>query len=213
MNETIKTVMENLKKNRMEAYFVSTKVEVVPLVKSLLKSGETVAVGGSVSLDETGVMDLLRCGDYAFLDRYDPTLTPEERTDIFRRSAFVDSYLCSSNAVTLQGELYNVDGNSNRISAIAFGPRQVILVVGVNKIVDDIPAAARRVKTIAAPLNTKRLGCDTYCYTTGHCMAVDGEMTEGCHSPGRICCGYLISGPQRIPDRIKVILVGESCGY
>ena len=115
--------------------------------------------------------------------------------------------------MTLAGELYNVDGNCNRITAIAYGPKKVILVVGINKIVPDLDAAIRRVKTIAAPLNTKRLGCNTYCHETGVCMGLEGSMTDGCSGPGRICCNYLISAQQRHPDRIHVILVGEPLGF
>jgi len=209
----IETLLNNLRNNRMDAYYVSTISEVAPRVASLLKEGETVAVGGSMTLEETGVLSLLRNGKYIFLDRYAPALTPAQRDEVFLRSMSADTYLCSANAVTMGGELYNVDGNANRIAALAYGPKQVILVVGINKIVDDLPAAIRRVKTVAAPLNAKRLNCDTYCARVGHCAAVDGAMTDGCRSDARICCSYLVTGQQRKPGRIKVILVGEPCGY
>ena len=94
-----------------------------------------------------------------------------------------------------------------------FTPKNVIMIVGVNKIVPNLDTAIRRVKTIAAPLNTKRLNCDTYCRSTGVCMGVDGEMTDGCHGPGRICCNYLVSAQQRVENRIHVILVGEPLGF
>ena len=213
MMDMVHTVLENLRKNRMMADFVPTKEEVVPLVRSLIPAGCVVATGGSASLIESGVMDLLRCGDYDFRDRTDTSRTPEEREAATRAGATADVYLCSSNAVTLAGELYNVDGNCNRITAIAYGPKKVILVVGINKIVPDIEAAIRRVKTVAAPLNTKRLGCNTYCHETGVCMGLDGKMTDGCSGPGRICCNYLVSAQQRHQDRIHVILVGEPLGF
>lgn len=213
MNTTVETTIANLKKNGMDTYFVQTKADVLPLVKSLLTPGETIAVGGSVSLDETGVLELVKNGDYTFLDRYAPDLTNEQRQEVFRQSFFADTYLCSSNAITEGGELYNVDGNANRVAAIAYGPKQVILVVGVNKIVPDLDAAVRRVKTVAAPLNTKRLHCQTYCATAGHCMGLEGGMTDGCSSPQRICVQYLVSGKQRNAGRIKIVLVGEPCGY
>ena len=111
----------------------------------------------------------------------------------------------SSNAVTEEGELYNVDGNSNRVAALAYGPDSVIVVAGCNKIVPDIAAAVERVKKIAAPVNATRLHCSTPCAKTGECM--------NCHSDGRICCNYLVSAQQRHQDRIKVILVGEELGY
>ena len=213
MNDIIQTVLNNLRNNRMQADYVSTKEEAVALVRSLIPHGSVVATGGSASLIESGVMDLLHSQDYRFRDRSDPSLTPQEREEATRAGATADVYLCSSNAVTVNGELYNVDGNCNRISAIAYGPKKVIMIVGINKIVPDLDAAVRRVKTIAAPLNTKRLHCDTYCFHKGVCMGVDGTMTDGCSSPGRICCNYIVSAHQRYVDRIHVILVGESLGF
>ena len=213
MCETLQKVMDNLRKNRFVVEYVATKDEVLPLVKALLPVGCTVATGGSKTLAETGVMELLKSGDYQFLDRMATELTPEQRQQVTLAGGQADVYLCSSNAVTEQGELYNVDGNCNRISAISFGPKQVIMVVGVNKIVPDLNAAITRVKTIAAPLNTKRLDCDTYCNKTGVFMGLEGGMTDGCGSPARICCNYLVSGQQRIPERIRIILVGESLGF
>lgn len=213
MNEIIQKVMDNLRKNRIAVEYVDKKEDVLPLIKALLPAGSTVATGGSKSLADTGVIDLLRSGEYRYLDRMDPELSAEERQQVTLDGGQADVYLCSSNAVTEQGELYNVDGNCNRISAIAFGPKQVIMVVGINKIVPDLNAAVHRVKTIAAPLNTQRLNCDTYCHKTGVCMGLEGGMTDGCASPARICCNYLVSGQQRVPDRIRVILVGESLGF
>lgn len=213
MTEIIQKVMDNLRKNRMAVEYVESKEEVLPLVKSLIPAGSTVATGGSKTLAETGVIDLLKSGEYTYLDRMAPDLTSEERDQIARAGGQADVYLCSSNAVTEAGELYNVDGNCNRVSAIVFGPKQVIMVVGINKIVPDLDAAIKRVKTIAAPLNTKRLNCDTYCHKTGVCMGLDGGMTDGCSSPGRICCNYVVSAHQRVPDRIRVILVGEELGF
>lgn len=209
----VQTAMAALRRNNMAASYVATAAEVPAAVAALLNKGDTVAVGGSVTLDETGVMDLLRSGDYRFLDRYAEGLTRDEMTQIFRESFFADAYICSSNAVTVHGELYNVDGNSNRIAAIAFGPKSVILVVGVQKLVTDLAEAEERVKTIAAPKNAKRLSCDTYCAQAGTCAGVSGGMTLGCGTDARICCNYLVSAKQRHKDRIKVIFVGEPVGY
>jgi len=213
MTETINKVITNLRNNRIAVEYVESKEAVATLVKNMLIDGCTIATGGSMSLVEAGVIDLIQSGNYRYLDRNDPSLTPEQRQQVTLDGGQADVYLCSSNAVTEQGELYNVDGNCNRISAIIFGPKKVIMVVGINKIVPDLTTAIRRVKTIAAPLNTKRLNCDTYCHRTGVCMGLDGSMTDGCHSPARICCNYVVSGQQRVPDRITVILVGESLGY
>ena len=213
VDDRIRQTMDALRQNRMAAYYVDTRAEVVPLVQSLLRKGESVAVGGSQTLAQTGVLDLLRSGDYRFFDRYAPGLSQEQIFEVFRQSFTADTYLCSANAITLQGELYNVDGNSNRIAAICFGPRSVIIVAGKNKLVDDLDAAIRRVKTCAAPPNARRQNKQTACAAAGCCRCPDGGMTDGCRSEDRMCCNYLISARQRFPDRIKVILVGEDLGY
>ncbi len=203
-----------LRRNNMEAYCVEHKEEAVTLLKTLLKTGDSVGVGGSRTLDELGVIDLLRSGDYRFIDRYEQGLTPDQLREKYVAALGADVFLCSSNAVTVNGELYNVDGLSNRVAALCYGPRSVVLVVGKNKIVPDLKAAEHRVKTIAAPLNAQRLGCDTYCRTQNVCRQPGGEYcTDGCHSPGRICCTYVVMGHQRIAGRIKVILVNEDLGF
>ncbi len=210
----IEKTINALKKNNMEAYFAENKEEALALVKELLKEGETVSVGGSVTLNEVGVLELLRCGDYNFLDRYKEGLSKEDIEELYRKCFFADTYLASSNAVTENGELYNVDGNANRVSAMLFGPKSVILVIGKNKIVKDLKEAAKRVKTVAAPKNTKRLGVDTYCFNKGICMGAESdEMCEGCSSEGRICASYVIHAHQRVKGRIKVIIVNEELGY
>ena len=209
LNEVIEQRLQRtakaLRQNNMDAYLVATKEQVAPLVQSLLAKGSSVAVGGSASLDECGILPLLRGGDYTFFDRYAPGIKAEQVEAVFRQSFFADSYLCSSNAVTENGELYNVDGNSNRVAAMAFGPKSVILVVGCNKVVRDLAEAERRVQEIAAPANAKRLGCKTPCAATGVCA--------DCKSDARICCTAVIHRRQRAKGRIKVILVGEALGY
>lgn len=209
----IEKVLENLRKNRMEAYFVEHREEVVPLIKTLIKEGDTVGLGGSMTLQETGVLELLRSGKYHFLDRARAGITPEEVQQVYRDTFSADAFFCSANAITEQGELFNVDGNCNRIAAISFGPKSVIVVAGVNKLVPDLEGAVRRLKTVAAPNNTKRLSCKTYCLEKGQCMGLEGGMTDGCASPDRICCTYMVCAHQRIPNRIKVILVNENLGY
>lgn len=213
MNTIIENTMKNLEKNNIEALYVERKEDVVPLIEKLVSQGSTVAVGGSVSLNESGVLDHLRSGRYKFLDRYAEGLSREEVMEVYRKSFGVDAYFCSSNAVTEEGELYNVDGNANRISAIAFGPKNVIMIVGVNKIVKNIDEAVKRVKTIAAPKNCRRLDCRTYCFEKGYCMDMDGGMGKGCDSPQRICRHYLVSAKQSVMGRIKVIIVNEEFGY
>ena len=209
----IKKTIENLEKNNIKTYFLESKEEVIPLIETLVGEGKTVACGGSVTLTETGVLEHLKSGRYNFLDRYAPGLTPEETAEVFRKSFSADAYFCSTNAVTEAGELYNVDGNANRISAISFGPKKVIMIVGTNKIVSDLDEAVKRVKTIAAPKNCKRLGCETYCFYEGYCADSEGGMGKGCESPARICRHYLVSAKQAQKDRINVIFVNEELGY
>lgn len=122
----------------------------------------------------------------------------------------------STNALTENGELYNVDGNSNRVAALLYGPKSVIVVCGINKIVKNIDEAIKRVKTIAAPHNTIRLGIETPCGKTGECVSLrkeNPEFCDGCHGDTRICCNYVVSAQQRHIDRIKVIIIGEEYGY
>ncbi|HEX2927962.1 MAG TPA: lactate utilization protein [Ruminiclostridium sp.] len=212
----IQKTMENLVKNNMQPHYVESVKDVAGKVAELLKEGDTVAVGGSMSLSETGVIDLLRSGKYTFLDRYEEGLSNEQIREVFLKSFFADVYLSSSNAITENGELYNVDGNSNRVAAICYGPKSVIIVAGVNKIVKDLDDAVKRVKTIAAPANCTRLECKTYCKEKGECMGLASGrsgMTSGCSGPNRICCSYVVSAYQNQKDRIKVIIVGEELGY
>ncbi len=212
----IELTMENLRKNNMKPFYVDTREEVVPLIRTLVEEGATVSNGGSETLKATGVYDELRSGRYNCLDRSRPGLTPEEIEKVYRDTYSADAYFASSNAITESGCLYNVDGNSNRVSAILYGPKSVILVCGYNKIVKNIEEAEIRVKEKAAPPNTVRLSCDTYCAKTGKCVSLskDGrEIPDGCRSKARICCNYVISAQQRHIDRIKVIIVGEELGY
>lgn len=212
----IEKTMENLKKNNIMPFYVKTKEEAKDKVKELLLKGAKVGVGGSMTLFECRIIDLLRSGDYDFLDRYKEGLSRDEINDIYRQCFFADAYLMSTNALTESGELYNVDGNSNRVAALLFGPASVIVVAGKNKIVKDLSEAVMRMKTIAAPKNAKRLSCKTYCAAAGECMDKErtaDAMTKGCASPDRICANYTVTGQQRIKDRIKVIIIDEETGY
>ena len=215
MNTQIEMRLERTVKalcaNRMDACWVRTKEDALAKVKELLPKGAVVTMGGSMTLAECGVQELLRSGDYQFIDR--TAVPPEEVPAVYRKAYFADAYLMSSNAVTEQGELYNVDGNGNRVSALIYGPETVIVVAGVNKLVPDIPAAVQRVKRIAAPVNAMRLHQDTPCAACGVCAGVNGGFAAGCKSEQRICCSYVVSGYQRQPNRIKVILVAENLGY
>ena len=206
---------ENLKKNNMETFVVKTREEALSLALSMIPEGSVCASGGSVTLKECGIIDAIKSGNYTYLDRNDPSLTDTEREEMVMRAQCCDVYLSSSNAITEEGELYNVDGNSNRVSNLLFGPKNVIIVAGTNKIVKDLDEAVVRVKTIAAPLNCRRLNCDTYCAKAGKCISLvqGGNMPKGCNSDGRICVNFTVMARQRKKDRVKVILVEESLGY
>ncbi len=208
----IEKTMENFKRNNILAFFVQTREEVVPLLQELIPLQSTIAVGGSATLKECEVLELLRSGSYNFYDRYEQGLSSEEIHALNVKSMGVDFYITGTNAILETGELYNVDGNSNRVAPISFGPENVIVIAGYNKIVHDLDAAVHRVKKIAAPANAIRLGTGTPCANSGECTD-ESTMTAGCDAPGRICCNYLISSFQRKKDRIKVIIVGESLGY
>ena len=209
--EYLEKVAHKLRKNNIQAFVVSKKEDVLSVILDLIKNGDIVSNGGSESIKECGVMDLLKSGDYKYIDR-----TAMEPRDAYIAAFDTDVYFCSSNAVTENGELYNVDGNSNRIAAISYGPKSVVMIVGKNKIVKNIDEAIHRVKEIAAPKNTIRLDLDTYCNKTGKCVSLENDnaqMCSGCSSDGRICCNYLVSAQQRHKNRIKVILVNEVLGY
>ena len=132
--------------------------------------------------------------------------------EVYRRTFSADVFLTSANAITEEGELYNVDGNGNRVAALIYGPQRVIVVAGVNKIVRNLQEAISRVKYVAAPANGVRLGTNTPCSHTGRCAQCEGGMTAGCASEKRMCCQYVVTGYQRT-DRIRVVLVGEELGY
>lgn len=207
-------LMSNLEKNGMKTVLVQNRNEVIPIVLRLVKAGDTVAWGGSVTLNECGVIDFLRNGKYNVLDRDKHGLSQEEQMEIFRLSQHADVYFSSSNAITEDGFLYNVDGRSNRVSSIAFGPKKVIITAGINKCVKNLADAVIRVKTVAAPKNCARLNIKTYCATKGVCSVINPNIGFGCDSEYRICRNFLVTSKQATAkDRITVILVDESLGY
>lgn len=216
MENTIKKTVENLRRNNMVPYVVEKVSDVLPLLKTLLPEGVTVGVGGSETLTKLGVISFLREGNYNFFDRYAKGLARPEAVEVMRQSLLADAFITSSNAVTEKGELYNVDGNGNRVAALCFGPKEVFVIVGANKIVKDIKAAEERVKKIAAPKNCQRLALPSPCSKTGECVSLsleNRELCDGCATESRICSSYVISSYQRNKDRIKVIICKESMGY
>ncbi len=216
IKQRIERTAKALNDNGMETYVVKDENEVRETLRSLLSENDKIAVGGSATLNECGILDLIRDKKYRFIDRYEKDLDGEEIRRRFVASFDSDVFISGTNAVTENGELYNVDGTGNRIAALAFGPKSVVIIVGYNKIVKDLDDAVKRVKTTAAPANTKRLSCNTYCKEFGECAAVSQnktDMTSGCGSDNRICCDYLVLAKQRKRGRIKVIIVEKELGF
>ena len=203
MQGIIKETLSNLEENGFEAAYVNDKAELNTLIRTIIPEESLTASGGSETLVETGIMDFLR------------TKTKYTENRILAYSA--SFYLTSANAVTMHGELYEVDGRGNRVSAMLFGPEKVIVIAGINKIVTDLHAAVERVKTKAAPPNCIRLGRDTPCSKTGHCVAPHFDERHlsalGCTSDERICSNTVIFSRQMLKGRITVIIIGEEYGY
>lgn len=217
MKEQIGKVIASLESNNINAVYAETKAEVCEIVKDMLFKGAVITAGGSMSLKESGVWDIINSPEYDFRDRTKQGITDQEKNEAYKAAIGCDFFFCSTNAVTENGELINVDGNANRVSSIAFGPKRVVMVVGVNKIVKDIDEGLLRVKKIAAPKNAVRLNTGTPCQKLGHCIALEKSecpaMTDGCKSPRRMCIEYLISGFHKEKGRMNVILCGETLGY
>ena len=196
---------EALRKNGFFAVCCDDRKAALEIIKEQIPEGAEVTTGGSVTLSQSGVLELLRSGRYSFYDRYAAGLSREEIEAIFRKAFSCDVYLASANAVTEDGKIYNVDGNGNRVAAMIYGPHSVLLLVGYNKIVENVEEARARVKYTAAPENAVRLGLHTPCTTVGKCM--DCRCTE------RICAAETVLSFCKPKERIKVILVGEELGY
>ena len=217
MKSEFDSIIAALAKNNIEGIYAENSAAAREIVRGMLFDGCTITSGGSMSLTESGVLDILKEPCYKFFDRTRAGITDEERMQAQKESIGGDFYFCSSNAVTQNGELVNVDGNANRVAAICNGPKKVIMIVGKNKIVPDIKSGFLRVKKQAAPKNCVRLGADTPCAKLGHCVSLlktdNPEMTDGCASERRICIEYLVTARQREKNRITVILVDENLGF
>lgn len=203
--ERIKRTMKALCENGFPTQVAKTREEARALTLSMIEKGSVVSHGGSLTLSQCGIPEALTKGEYNYLDRSLLMGEPEKLQRLYRDCFSADWYLGSSNAVTEQGELYNIDGNGNRVAAYIFGPKNVLIIAGVNKIVSNIQEAEQRLKTIAAPANTHRLERNTPCQKLGVCV--------DCRSGERICCDYVVQRFQRVPNRVKVILVAEALGY
>ena len=194
-------VIKGLQSRNMSGYYAASREEALKIALELIPEGSTATMGGSVSAAEIGLVTALKKGNYNFIDR-------NEIAD--KRAAMLaaydaDFFLSSCNAITEDGVMVNIDGNSNRVSAIAQGPKKVLFIVGMNKVCSDVDAAMKRARNVAAPTNAQRFGLSTPCATTGACM--------NCKSPDTICCQFLITRFSRHEGRIHVILVNDNLGF
>lgn len=196
-----KEVIKGLESRQMSGYWAADKEEALKQALALIPEGSSVTMGGAMSAHEIGLVEALKKGNYNFIDR-------DEADD--PRAAMLaaydaDVFLSSVNAMTQDGILINIDGNANRVSAIAQGPRKVVFIVGMNKVCDDLDGAMKRARNVAAPINAQRFEINTPCKKTGKCM--------DCKSPDTICCQFLITRFERHPGRVHVILVNDALGF
>lgn len=205
MKERIEKTIANLEKNKMSGYYVKNREELLLLLSKLIKRGETVGCGDSVTLEETGVFEYLRSGDYIFYDKHQQNLTSEDKRALYLKNFEADTFITGTNAITEDGELFNIDGNGSRVAPMIYGPRQVIVVVGTNKITENAEEAIVRTRQIAAPLDAKRLGKDTPCTKLGKCI--------DCSHQQRICNDFVLITGQLIKDRIKVVIIEGNFGF
>ena len=194
-------VIKGLASRNMTGYYAKTKEEALQMALELIPEGSSVTMGGGMSVHEIGLVKALKEGNYNFIDRDE--MEDKRAAMLFAYDA--DVFLMSANAMTEDGILVNIDGNANRVSALAQGPRKVIVIAGMNKICDDVDGAMKRARNVAAPINAQRFGLNTPCAKTGSCM--------NCKSPDTICCQFLITRYSKHPGRIHVILVDDNLGF
>lgn len=197
-------IIQGLNSRNMEGYYAETKEDALRKALELIPTGSSVSWGGSMSIAEIGLKDAMKDGDYTVYDR-EGARSREEKRKAELAAYDCDYYLTSSNAISEDGVLINIDGFANRVSSIAAGPRNVLMIIGMNKVVKTAEDALSRARNEAAPINAQRFGLSTPCSTTGACF--------DCKSPDTICCQILITRFSKIPNRINVILVGENLGF
>ena len=198
------TVVKNLQRRGFDAYYCADKEAALAKALELIPETDVVAWGGSVTLAEVGLLDAVKKRN-PVIDR-DTAKNAEEKTELMRKALLCDTFIMSSNAITSDGQLINIDGNGNRVAELIFGPKQVVVIAGVNKIAGSFEAAMDRARNIAAPINAQRFaGLATPCAKTGLCA--------DCQSPDSICAQFVVTRRCRTKGRIKVILVGESLGF
>lgn len=199
------TMIKNFARRNMEAFYCETKEDAKALAMELMRDGGSVGMGGTETVNELGLVpEIKNTENLRFIDR-SLAITPEEKRAIYLETFAADYFLMSANAITIDGELVNIDGNGNRVACLIYGPEKVIVIAGMNKVVDDVDSGIERIGIHAAPPNAARLGTRTPCGTLGHC----GD----CHSGDCMCCQIVITRHSRHIGRIKVILIGEELGF
>lgn len=196
-------LVKNLQKRHFDAYYCETAEEALKKALELIPEGVSVGWGGAMSAEQVGLLEAVRQGNFRAIDR-DKAATPQERNQIMRQCLFADWFITGANALSLDGEMVNIDGNGNRVAAIVYGPEKVLVIAGMNKVMDTLDDALTRARTVAAPMNKQRFGSDTPCGVTGSCV--------DCLSDGCICNQILITRNCRVPGRIQFIIVGEELG-
>ena len=194
-------VIQGLKSRNMTGWYAASKEEALRKALELIPEGSTVTMGGAMRAHEIGLVDAVKTGNYHFIDR--DAMADKRAAMLAAYDA--DVFLTSANAITEDGVMVNIDGNANRVSAIAQGPKTVLFIIGMNKVCDDVDGAVKRARAVAAPTNAQRFGLSTPCSKTGACM--------NCKSPDTICCQILVTRFSRHPGRIQVILVNDSLGF
>ncbi len=194
-------VIKGLESRNMSGYYAGSREEALKTALDLIPEGSSVTMGGATSVHEIGLVEALKAGNYDFIDRDEI----EDKRAAMLAAYDADFFLSSTNSMTADGVLVNIDGNANRVSAIAQGPHKVIFVVGMNKVCTDLDDAMKRARNYAAPVNMQRIGGNTPCVKTGQCM--------DCKSPDTICCQFLITRYSKHEGRIHVILVNDALGF
>jgi len=198
------TIIKSLEKRQIEGYYCPNKETAVQKALELMPKGASIGYGGSMTVIETGLMEAIQNGDYKIINR-EEAKTIEEQRKIYGEICCADYFLMSTNAITLDGELINIDGRGNRVAFLCYGPQNVLILAGMNKVVTDVESGFKRVRDIASPPNAVRLNKKTLCAITGKC--------ENCYSPDCICGQFVMTRRSIVPNRIKVILIGEELGY
>jgi len=203
--EKAKKTVEKLEAHDFKAVFVKDKKEAVEEIWKYVNPKQKIGLGGSVTVRELGIVERLEAQGNVLLNHWKPGLPAEEILQIRKAQMTCDLFLCSANAITLNGEVVNIDGVGNRVNASVFGPGKVIMVAGYNKIVEDVQEAIKRIRNVASPLNAKRLNIDVPCAKIGKCV--------DCNSPNRICRAVVIHERRPTLTDILVIIVGEELGF